>query len=62
MYNTQATVRRNSGIQASKPWDGVYSSAGSLDATACDATRVGSVGDFGVVAVGNDKKKGREGT
>jgi len=42
--------RRNRGIHASKPWDGVYSSAGSYEATACEwydawgRYRVGRVG------------------
>jgi len=31
-------TRHNRVIQASKSWDGVYSNAGSLEATACDAT------------------------
>jgi len=44
-----ATAHRNYGTQASKPLDGVYSSVGSLEATTCDATSFGSVGDFGLV-------------
>jgi len=51
-YTTVATLmtaHRNRGTQASKSWEGVYSSAGSLEATACDATRFGSIGDFGLV-------------
>ena len=43
------TAHCNHVIQAWKLCDSVHSSAGSLEATACDATRFGILGDFGLV-------------